>query len=290
MTSLVDVVPEVGNLAQIERDLGEAVHSRATGQEGGSSQQGDSTSNVQEDESVLPEKLRGKSKREIAEMYQNLESMNGRMANDLGQQRSLTDRLLDLKRTDDLGRNSAPQNQPKKVDISSAELLDKPTEALERFATSRESALEAKLNDRLSRLEQATVAQTFAVKHPDVQTVAKSTEFVDWVRQSPTRQRAANAAAAGDYGAADDLMTEFKGRQAPTKKGNEEVQDENIRAARSASLESGASNSPETGTKKSGKIYSRADLMRLKLENPDKYYDDAYNAEIQLAYAENRVR
>lgn len=284
MTSLVDVVTEVGNLSRIEQDLSEAVTSRLSATSG--EQDGNESSDEDGD---LPTKLRNKSKREIAEMYQNLETLHGRTANDLGQQRQLTDRLLDLKRNTDLETNS-PEKKPVKVDISSAELLEKPTEALERFASARESALVSQVNDRLNRLEQATIAREFAQKHPDVQDVAKSPDFVEWVKQSPTRSRAANLASQGDYGAADDLITEFKSGRSQKTEDTKKVQSDSLRAAREASLESGASNSVETGNKKSGKVYSRADLMRLKLENPDKYYDESYQTEILSAYAEGRVK
>lgn len=287
MTSLVDVAVEVGNLSRIEKDLSEAVAATHIEQTDEQKLEADNSANA---EDFLPSKLRGKSLREVAEMYQNLESLNGRMANDLGQQRNLTDRLLDLKRNEDLGRNGGVQ-QPAKVEVNPAELLEKPTETLERFASAREAALVSQVTDRLNRVERAVLEREFNTKHPDVTAVAKSDEFTTWVRQSPTRQRAANAAASGDYGAADDLLTEFKaGKQAGQKQETRQVQQkDNLDAARSASLESGSNGSNADSTKK-GKIYNRSDLMRLKLENPDKYYDEGYQAEIMRAYAEKRVK
>lgn len=288
MTSLVDVQEASGNLSQIEKDLGEAVVARAQNVSDGNVE-GESGDAGDESQDFLPAKLRGKSLRELADMYQNLESLNGRMANETGQLRSLTDRLLDLKRTTDLGNNGAAQ--PTKVEITSADILERPTEALERFASARETALETRLDARLARLETATVEANLLNKHPDVEAVAASKEFVQWVQQSPTRMRAANAAKAGDAGAADDLLTEFKAtaRKAGGK-GKQPVQDENLDAARAASLETGNGNSLDTGSKKSGKVYRRADLIKLRIEKPDLYDSDDFQAEIMAAYAEGRVK
>lgn len=46
----------------------------------------------------LPEKLRGKSPKELADMYRNLESELGRARNEIGQVRNLADELLGINR------------------------------------------------------------------------------------------------------------------------------------------------------------------------------------------------
>jgi len=289
MASLVDVAVTPGNLERVVSELNEAVTATAAG-----TQSPPKNETFEGNDSRVPAKLRGKSAEEIAEMYQNLESAHGRMANDLGQVRQLADRLLELKRNEDLGNNSgAPKKEPTpKVEISAAELLERPTEALDRHASSREAAMQAQVNERLQRVEAALVQREFAAKHPDANTVAQSPEFVEWVKQSPVRTRAAQAAVAGNFGAADDLLTEFKDTHKPNQRQESTVTDDNHRAARSASLESGgtASGSDGAGSKKSGKVYSRADLMRLRIEKPETYYDEGFQNEIMLAYHEGRVK
>lgn len=284
MTSLVDIAVEIpGNLDTIESELKDAVTASKT----------DTTKTVVDKTTAdveLPEKLRGKSLKDIADMYRNLESAHGRMANDLGAQRQLTDRLLELKRNDDLKQSDPGTRKPEKVVLTTADLLEKPTEALERFADSRESAVEARVNERLNRIEATVVQREFAAKHPDANVVAQSTEFVDWVKQSPVRQRAAQAAVAGHFGAADDLLTEFKALK-PAKKAEEDTADaDNKAAARSASLDSGSAAGVDPGNKKAGKVYSRADLMRLRIEKPETYYNEDFQQEITIAYAQGRVK
>lgn len=283
MTSLVDVAIEVpGNLDTIERELRDAVTTSKT--------QGVKTDTVADTvDDEIPVKLRGKSLTEIADMYRNLEAAHGRMANDLGAQRQLSDRLLELKRNDDLGQNTPPK-KPEKVNVTAADLLEKPTEALERFADSREAAVVAQVNDRLNRVEAALVQREFAAKHPDANTVAQSPEFIDWVKASPVRQRAAQAAVQGHFGAADDLLTEFKAIKPAKAKEDDEKQEDNLTAARKSALDGGGAGGPDPGNKKSGKVYSRSDLMRLRIEKPETYYNEDFQQEITIAYAQGRVK
>jgi hypothetical protein len=222
-------------------------------------------------------------------MYRNLEAAHGRMANELGTQRQLSDRLLELKRNDDLGQN-APSKKPEKVNVTAADLLEKPTEALERFADSREAAVVAQVNDRLNRVEAALVQREFAAKHPDANTVAQSPEFVEWVKASPVRQRAAQAAVQGHFGAADDLLTEFKAIKPAKVVKEEDDEKQNQEAARKSTLDGGGAGGPDPGNKKSGKVYSRSDLMRLRIEKPETYYNEDFQQEITIAYAQGRVR
>lgn len=280
MTNLVDIAEVPGNLEQVEKDLAEATLSRDAGTESGSS-------NRSTVEDKLPTKFQGKSREDIAEMYLNLESQSGRMANDLGVQRKLTDRLLDLKRDTDLTRNNPAA---KKVEISAVELLDKPTEAIDRYVSAREEAFASRIDERLNRLEGTTAQNAFLSKHPDYTSVAQSQEFVDWVQASSIRKRAAATAYNGDWNVADELLAEYKAVK-PSKANKEDTarrEAANLQAARGASLDSGASQ--ETPAKNGGKTYRRADLMKLRIDKPDVYYDDSFQSEILLAYSEGRVK
>lgn len=277
---IVETVSDTrGDLSQLEKDLTQAVASRKTGTVAKQAQQKLEASNDDED---LPAKLKGKSLKEVAEMYVNLESSYGRMANDLGTQRKLTDRILDLKRETDLGQNGGPA----KVEIKSADLLENPTATLERFSEAREKQSE----QRLAQMEMTLAAQTMMLQHPDYVEIAQSADFANWVQASPFRLRAARAAHAGDWATASDLLTEYKAtaKKAPKVDDEEQSEDDARAAAKKAGLESGGQSSATT--KKSSKIYRRADLMRLKAERPDVYEDPDFQREIILAYHEKRVR
>jgi hypothetical protein len=285
---LVDVNDDGGNLADLDKEIAEAAAARRAAASDGTTKVSVGTTG---DEPALPAKLRGKSLVELAEMYQNLESEHGRMGNELGNMRQLADRLLEVKRAEDLGRTAPTAKQPAKVEVSAAELLEKPTEALDRYTSSRESALESRVESRLMRIEQSVMANQFGARHPDAERVAKSPEFADWVNQSPVRQRAAQAARSGDFGSADALLSEFKDQGSKVKQPTQEADKGNLEAARKASLETGASKAGGGSERQTqGKQFSRPAIMKLRLTDPEKYYSDEYQNEIMAAYNEGRVK
>lgn len=236
----------------------------------------------------IPAKLRGKSIDEVADLYANLESAYGRMANDLGTQRKLTDRLLDLKREEDLSRNAPPS----RVEIKSQDLLENPTEVIDRAVQARVKALETESAQRLSAIEGQLAREKFVSKHADYNDIANDPQFVSWLQKSQYRLRAANAAYNGDWAAADELLTDYKEIKTTTKpkpETHDVIQDDdNVTAARQAALESGSS--PDAASSKAGKTYRRVDLMKLRTDNPDLYYDENFQKEIIRAYAEKRVK
>lgn len=291
MVSLVDTVESVGSLADLQKSLTEAVTQNAVaGKASGPNptvvQQevvGLSDFRVPADDKI-PAKLRGKTAAEVIEMYQNLESAYGRQANDLGTQRKLTDRLLDLKRESDLSSNS---NAPRKLpEVRTNELLENPAEVIDRIVAERIQAVQQETQQRTQEIETRLAAERFVAKHPDYNDIAQDPEFAAWLEKSQYRIRAAQQARNGDYAAADDLLSEYKERKHTSQPKKQEESSE-LESARQASLESGAS--PENAGRKAGKTYRRADLIRLRLENPDEYYRDDFQAEIMRAYREKRV-
>lgn len=281
---------DTANLNELESDLKAAVleNSRQNGDEQKESRK---VRTVEVDDEKLPQRMRGKSVEDIIEMYRNLEAEKGRMANDLGVQRKLTDRLLDLKRDSDLQNNSA---RPK-VEVGSTELLENPTAAIEKILESRDANKKDEYAGRLQKLESQIAAKAFIEKHTDFRTVADDPEFRSWIEASPYRQKVAQAGINGDWQATDELVSTYKEvRQARAVKTNrnEEATGKNksdLDAARNASFERGSGSDNRKGGN-SGKIYSRAALLKLQIENPDAYYDEDTQAELLKAYAEKRVR
>lgn len=279
--SLIDATEEVGNLERVEQELSSAVTGNATARSAK-----EAIEDPAQPDDSLPTKLRGKTPEEMAQMYVNLESAYGRMANDLGTQRKLTDRLLDLKRETDLGTQVPP------VKVTREELLsDNPTEALDKFVDSRVRARTSEVASRLDQMEAGLAQAQFLGKHSDYVTFFNNPEFVQWAQATPYRVRVASAAARGDWAAADELLSDFKERKQATAKivVQDEAEDEALTQARSASLET--SRPPaKAGGGKVAKVYRRADLIRLRMEKPDSYYDDGFQQEIIRAYSEGRVK
>lgn len=241
------------------------------------------------DEDWMPAKWRGKTDQERAEMYRNLESAYGRQANDLGTQRKLTDQFLLDKRARDLGIDPerAPERKPREVRVTAAELLAEPGAVFARELDSLEQNVEQLVNRKLSEAGAQTQAQKFYEKHADAEQVTASAEFQAFLEESPVRSRAAALVRnTGDVETADALLTEFKARSARSQSRESEPEDEGVKRARAASLEgsggNGGNNSP------SKKIYRRADLIALKMRDPERYAE--LNDEIVRAYAEKRVK
>lgn len=242
-----------------------------------------SLGNPEPAESAIPDKYRGKTVEDVIKMHTELESLYGRMANDLGTQRKLTDQLLELKREEDL-RNNSPEPLP---EITSGDLLDNPQETLDKYIEAKTSGTTNAALERVQALEASLAQQQFATKHPDVNTVTASEEFQSWLSKNPLRMQAAQLAAQGDWNTADALLSDFKEFQALAQP--QQPPNQNLKAAQAASLESGkASSSAVKGS--TGPVISRADLMRLRLEKPDVYADPTFQAKIVQAYAEGRVK
>lgn len=237
---------------------------------------------------ALPEKYAGKTVEDIVAMHQNLESAYGRMANDLGTQRKLTDQLLDLKREEDLTRNS-----PEPLAIDSGDLFDNPTEIVGKVVDAKVKGMTDEAINRISALEGQLAEERFLTKHSDFNDITASGEFNDWLSRSPIRLQYGQAAAQGDYSAAMALLDDYKDYQShvtpPQAPATTSTQQDPLHAARQAALETGKS-STASAAKATGKIYRRADLIDLKLRDPETYNSPDYQAEIVRAYQEGRVK
>ena len=284
MTTPIEPTTEIGDLDALESNLKKAVMDTPAEVEkshtppGGVQIRNDDTGLVPTD---LPAKYQGKSISEVVEMHKNLESAYGRQANDLGTQRKLTDKLLDLKRTDDLAQNS-----PEIPDVSSSDLLDNPTQALNVYLDARDKASAESTEDRLAGMEATLAQQSFQNKHGDYVEITNDPAFAAWCSSSPLRSRYAQAAIAGNWTAADELLDEYK-NDPTTQKVDASAQA--LEAAQQVGLtDSSASSGSAAGGGK--QIYRRSDLIDLKLRRPRVYEDPQFQAEILLAYAEGRVK
>jgi len=228
-------------------------------------------------------KFEGKSAGDILEAYNNLHSAFGRQSNDLGVQRKLTDQLLDLKRTTDLSDNS-----PEPIEIDSGQLIDNPTAVVNDVLGKNNETVLNHVDNRLNQLEGTLRQQAFISKHPDVEQVSNDPKFKSWLEASPIRTNAAEQARAGDWDMADALISEFKtANTAPVQESAAPAADPNA-AARQVGLETAATTA--VGDTPEGKVYSRAALMRMRVERPAEYEDQAFQSVIMKAYAEGRVK
>ena len=128
------------------------------------------------------------------------------------------------------------------------------------------------------------IQQKLAAEHPDFGQIAQDPEFVNWVKSSPVRLGLyAKADGEYDYDSAHELLSTYKAlrgvKTKQTSDAGEATRKSNLKAA---SVDVG-------GTGESTKrVYRRADLIRLKMTDPNRY--EALSDEIMQAYAEGRVK
>jgi hypothetical protein len=283
MATIVDPDNAPGNMEELEKSLGEAVTAQDASDTTPQEVSEGSSEGAAASDPLSGSKFEGKNVQDVLASYKNLESAYGRMANDLGTQRKLTDRLLDLKREDDLERNAQPTQK-----VDSADLLDNPQETLDRYVSEREARIRQEYDEKLAHFESQLMQDRVLQKHPDFMDVGQNPQFLEWTQASPIRARVAVAAANGDWQAADDLLTEYKAQagdpqqqQLPLSEG------QGVAEAKKIGLESAAQGG-DAGS--SSKVYRRADLIQLKVEKPDIYADPTFQNEILKAYSEGRVK
>lgn len=159
----------------------------------------------QSDAFEMPERFRDKTPEEIAKSYVELETMNSRQSQDLGQMRSTMDEFL---------RNSVhPQADPQKeadpvTPVTIDELYKDADQAIARkvdeVAGNKIEQLEQMLNqERLN-----TRVESLDQRYPGWREKAQTPEFRNWMAESPLRMRLAQAADQhGDLDAAEELLT-----------------------------------------------------------------------------------
>jgi hypothetical protein len=228
-----------------------------------------------EDTFTLPDKFQNKSAEEIAKSYTELEKELGRKNNEVGELRKLTDQYIHQ----ELARRTVDDPKESEPSIGFDELVDDPDKVLG-------SVVDRKLkrvDERFERYEAQIRAEKFMQNNPDYLEIGQSQEFLNWANASPYRARQFNLANAGDFDAAEDLLgiyrDQVKSLQKAAKQGEKVKRD---KALSDATVETAGSG--ET----SGKTFKRADLMKLRMQDPEKYW--AMADEIQKAYAEGRVR
>ena len=232
----------------------------------------------------LPEKYRGKSAIEIAKMHQEAEKLIGRQANEVHEVRSLADQLLKQQ----LESNKRVQQQPIEESLEEDFFAD-PKQAVNRQVEKHPAVIEAR--QAALEMKKMRTAQQLSAKHPDFTTIAQDNGFQDWVKSSAIRLNLfAKADAEYDFEAADELLSTYKeikqikAQQVvqQTAQSNEVEANAQKAAMKAATVDVGGTG--ET----SRKVYRRADLIKLRMTDPDRYEQMA--DEIMDAYATGRVK
>jgi hypothetical protein len=238
------------------------------------------TANVSEQVEELPEKYRGKSAIEIAKMHQEAEKLIGRQANEVHEVRSLADQLL-KQQLDSKAKEAKPLEESLEDDF-----FADPASAVNRQVEKHPAVLEAR--QAALEMKRMKTAQQLSTKHPDFATIASDSGFQDWVKSSAIRLNLfAKADAEFDFESADELLSTYKElkqiRQQNQVQQTADVESKSQeQAMKAATVDVGGAG--ET----SRKVYRRADLIKLRITDPDRYMQ--LSDEIMAAYAEGRVK
>jgi hypothetical protein len=231
----------------------------------------------------MPEKYKNKSLDEIVRMHQEAEKLIGRQAQEVGEVRKLADSLL----RQQLETKHDKQPEP----AQEIDWFDDPQKAINQ-------ALESNPVLRQLQEQQVVQAQRAALDsiektHPDFVSVAQSEDFQQWIASSRARQRLYADANNYDVDSALELLDNYKSlrglrqQKEETSKAADEALKKTDSEGRSKALKAAAVQ--QGGTGETGKpVYRRADLIRLRMQDPNRY--ESMADEILNAYAEGRVR
>ena len=222
----------------------------------------------------LPEKYREKSLDEIVKMHQEAEKLIGKQAQEVGEVRKLADELIK--------QNLGSRQQQTRQEEPEVDFFENPQKAVQKTVDNHPDILAAR--QVTLEMKRSQIQQRLAQEHPDFGDIAKDQDFANWVKSSPIRIKIFEQADSGyDYDSANELLSTYKQlrsvKQKQTSNEGEVTRKQNLKAV---GVDVGGSG------ESSKRVYRRADLIRLKMQDPDRY--DALSQEIMAAYQEGRVR
>jgi hypothetical protein len=223
--------------------------------------------------SDLPDKYRGKDLGDIIKMHQEAEKLIGKQAQEVGEVRKLADELIKQ------NLSGSRQNAEVEPEI---DFFEDPKKAVQNTINNHPDVLAARQAGQ--EFKKMQIQQKLTAEHPDFTQIVQDPDFANWVKSSPIRIGLyAKADGEFDYDSANELLSTYKQlkgvKTRQTSDAGEVSRKQNLKAA---SVDSG-------GTGESGKrVYRRADLIRLKMTDPQRY--ESLSDEIMTAYQEGRVK
>lgn len=235
---------------------------------------------------TIPKKYEGKTVEDMIQMHQNLEQLNGRQGQELGQMRRMADEILQLKKATTQTKEEV--RQPVTVET----LLNDPEKVLQSAIDSSDSVRRAQAaEDRVARLESKISQESFVSKFPTFADDMQDPEFTAFVQSNPARQVLGTAASKEDYNAAAALWAMWEER----KELIGTTKDDKTQKAR-VKVTSTVRPSAKT-VDVAPRNWSRAKLMELRFKVADgdpaavtRWNDKTFQENMHKAYAEDRVK
>jgi hypothetical protein len=231
----------------------------------------------------VPEKYKGKSLEEVVRMHQESEKLIGRQAQEVGESRKLLDQYIKQQ------LEQKHDTQPSKA--QEIDWFEDPAKAVNQAVEN--NPILKQLQEQQAQQAQVVAQQVIEKAHPDYLDVAASEDFAQWVQGSKIRMGLYAKASNFDVDSAMELLETYKSlRNIKTQKAEQtKAADDKLKQAdeesRSKALKTASVQQGGTG-ESSKPIYRRADLIRLRMQDPSRY--EGMADDILQAYAEGRVR
>ena len=228
---------------------------------------------AQEKEDDLPEKYRGKSAKEIAEMHQQAEKLIGKQGSEVGELRKVVD--------DFISTQTLKESQTTETPVTSDEFYENPQKNVNKQIDSHPAIKEAQ--KAAQEMKRTATLTRLNSEYPDLETTVQDPNFAEWIKSSRVRSELYNRAEVNfDYDSAKELLSNWSDKKERVAKVAETSKIDKDNQLKAASVGSKGNNEPV-----SKKKYRRSDIIKLMQTDPDKY--DALSDEIMLAYQEGRV-
>ena len=228
---------------------------------------------TQEKEDDLPEKYKGKSAKEIAEMHQQAEKLIGKQGSEVGELRKVVD--------DFISTQTSKESQTEIEETSPEDYLDNPQKHVKKQIDSHPAIKEAQ--DAAKQMKRTATLTRLNSEYPKLEEIVQDPNFAEWINGSKVRSELYNRAEVNfDYDSAKELLTTWTEKQERVAKVAETSKIDKDNQLKAASVGSKGNNEPV-----SKKKYRRSDIIKLMQTDPDKY--DSLSDEIMLAYQEGRV-
>ena len=225
------------------------------------------------EEDDLPEKYKGKSAKEIAEMHQQAEKLIGKQGSEVGELRKVVD--------DFISTQTSKESQTTEAPVSTEEFYENPGKNVNKAIDSHPAIKEAQ--KAAKDMKRTATLTRLNAEYPDLEKTVQDPEFAEWIKSSRVRSELYNRAEVEfDYDAAHELLGNWSDKKERVAKVAETSKIDKSNQLKAASIGSKGNNEPV-----SKKKYRRSDIIKLMQTDPDKY--DALSDEIMLAYQEGRV-
>lgn len=229
----------------------------------------------------IPDRFQGKDIGDVIQSFEELEKLNSRQANDLGDMRRTVDQLLEMQTA------SSPAEEPS-VPLSAEDIYSDPDAAVRRVVREESSSEISTLKNEVSELRRERVFSELDRAYPDWQTISNSSEFGEWAASSPYRVRVAQDAAKGDLDAAKEILGLYYDTQVQAE-ADEAPTPEQKQTLADAMLETGSPAPVEMVD-----TYSRNELLDIRLDAKNgnmkaQRWLAAHGESIANAYAEGRI-